>query len=85
VKWGVIHGADQGATVPQEVADAVRFETRALGSETGSIGQTDRASCAECSSEAIQRVEIDILGATLEKDLCARHLSELLKSARRIP
>jgi hypothetical protein len=29
-------------------------------------------------------VVIDVSGTTLEKDLCARHLSELLKSARRI-
>ena len=63
------------------------FDSRRGPSEARrrSIGQTDRVSCAECSSEAIQRVEIDVLGATLEKDLCGRHLNELLKSARRIP
>ena len=75
----------RGTTFPQEVLmpfDSRRGTSRVKGRP---IGQTDSPSCAECSSEAIQMVEIDVFGTTLEKDLCARHLSELLKSARRIP
>jgi hypothetical protein len=77
--------ACRGTTCPKEVVmpfDSRRGPSRA---RRRSVGQTDRPSCAECSSEATQRVEIDVLGATLEKDLCGRHLNELLKSARRIP
>lgn len=45
----------------------------------------ERPSCAECSSEDTQTVEIGVFGVILLKDLCTGHLGELLQSARRIP